>query len=160
MLRTAWKNLKYPQTNSWVLFFCSVFKKLLPSNVFVSTQATKGVPLELGHCGHGNKRTFLKLSGMEISGHVIAFLRGAVWEGQSTTPSGFWDLGNVSSSSLHLWPNPLSSTHPFFKWGLLFHFSMSSLIFCPENLADSLRLRWNVTGNVIQTKLITSPRIY
>lgn len=156
MLRTAWKNLIPSKwmaecylaalcLRSFSLPMCLRLHRPPKESLWNWVTVATGL---LCRC-HRNKRTFLKLSGMEISRQVIAFLEVQCGKGRTQPPQGFGTWINVSSSSLHLWPNPLSSTHPFFKRGLLSHFSMSSPILCPENLADSLRLIWNVTGNVI-----------
>ena len=102
-----------------MLSSCSVFQKLLPLNLFMSVQAPRGFPLELSHYGHRVAFQVLwqqenipePLLGMEISWCIIAFLRGMVYEGQSTTISGFGNVDDVSSLCLHLWSNPLTSSH-------------------------------------------------
>lgn len=93
-----------------MLSFCSVFQKLLPLNLFMSVQAPRGFPLELSHYGHRVAFQVLRqqenipepLLGMEILWYIIAFLRGMVYEGQSTTISGFGNMDDVSSLFLHL----------------------------------------------------------
>lgn len=95
------------------LSFCSVFKKLLLPNVFISTQAPGGLHLEWSHCGHRialqvRENILETLLGTENTWHIFVFLKS---EGQRTTTLGFWNLDDMSSSSLHLRPNPLTSGH-------------------------------------------------